>query len=337
MPEPSAQAPEPSAQAAEPSAQAADSPAAAAEWYELAPIPTPAEATEPAVRLLPAGPLTPPEAFDALYTSCAPTLVRQTYLLTGRHALARESVQHAFQLAWQHWPEVAVDPDPRGWVRAAAHEYALSPWHRLRPHPRFRRAGARRPPQRSAAPDREGTTVTDRALIAVLLQLPPPYRRALLLYDGVGLDLPDTAAETEASTAATAGRLMYAREAVGAYLPELADPEVLHRCLTEAVKAEGHWVIRSATPSAVRVRSERLARCWTYAAASFTVLLLGTTVLTLRTAPDHYEPPVAPGSPVQGVPPKPAMGPLSPQQLELLAKLRAGLALGSERLVPEIR
>ena len=87
--------------------------------------------------------LTPVQAFDALYAFCAPALVRQTYLLTGRRELARESVERAFQLAWERWPEVARDPDPAGWVRAAAHEYALSPWHRLRrrhrlpepPHP----------------------------------------------------------------------------------------------------------------------------------------------------------------------------------------------------------
>lgn len=71
--------------------------------------------------------LTPEGAFDALYAHAAPGLVHQTYLLTGRRGLSRESVEHAFLLAWQRWPEVAVDRDPVGWVRAAAYEYALSP------------------------------------------------------------------------------------------------------------------------------------------------------------------------------------------------------------------
>ena len=61
----------------------------------------------------PQRPLTPAQAFDALYAFCAPALVRQTYLLTGRRELARESVERAFQLAWQRWPEVARDPDPK--------------------------------------------------------------------------------------------------------------------------------------------------------------------------------------------------------------------------------
>ncbi|HSX96869.1 MAG TPA: RNA polymerase subunit sigma-70, partial [Streptomyces sp.] len=43
-------------------------------------------------------PLTPDQAFDALYAYCAPALVQQTYLLTGQRSLAREAVERAFQL-----------------------------------------------------------------------------------------------------------------------------------------------------------------------------------------------------------------------------------------------
>lgn len=157
-----------------------------------------------------AGPLTPAQAFDALYASCAPALVRQTFLLTGRRELAREAVAWAFQRAWLRWPEVARDRDPAGWVRATAHDFALSPWHRFRP--RYRHP---EPPPADPA---------DRALLDALLQLPPAYRRTLVLYDGLGLGLPETAAETEASTPAAASRLTHAREALAAQLPELADP-----------------------------------------------------------------------------------------------------------------
>ncbi|MGW5640589.1 helix-turn-helix domain-containing protein, partial [Streptomyces sp. NPDC003832] len=230
--------------------------------------------------------LTPAQAFDALYAFCAPSLVRQAYLLSGRRELARESVERAFQLAWQRWPEVAVDPDPAGWVRATAYEYALSPWHRFRP--RYRH------------PEPPPANASDRALLEVLLTLPPPYRRTLLLYDGVGLDLPDTAAETEASTPAAANRLLHAREAVAERLPELADPAVLHRRLAETASAER---LRAAKPPTVRTGSERRATFWTRAAIAFTVALIGTTALSLRTAPTRYEPPVAPGATVQGVPP----------------------------------
>ncbi|MFF4725958.1 sigma factor-like helix-turn-helix DNA-binding protein [Streptomyces mirabilis] len=291
------------------------------------PAPEPPSKTPPASDLAPkpdpeleplSPSLTPDQAFDALYAFCAPALVRQTYLLTGRRELARESVERAFQLAWHRWPEVAMDRDPAGWVRATAYEFALSPWHRLRPR-------HRNPEPPPAAP-------ADRALLDVLLQLPPVYRRTLLLYDGVGLDLPETAAETEASTPAAANRLLHAREAVATRLPELAEPKELRRRLAEVASAER---LRAAKPTTVRWGGEQRARQWTRAAIAFTVVLIGATTLTLRTAPDHYEPPLAPGATVHGVPPRVAPGPLSAEELALRAKLKGETVSGPERLVPE--
>ncbi|MGW0530750.1 helix-turn-helix domain-containing protein [Streptomyces sp. NPDC003032] len=263
----------------------------------------------------------PAEAFDALCAHTGPFLVRQTYLLTGRRHLAQEAVERAFQQAWQRWPEVAVDRDPAGWVRAVAHEYALSPWHRLRPglRPGLRRRDA--PPAEPA----------DRAFLDVLLRLSPARRRALLLYDGVGLDLPETAAETEASTPATANRLLHARETIAERLPDLADPEVLHRRLGELGGAEK---LQPPKPERVRVISEHRARVWTRAAIAFTTLIVGATALTLRTAPTHYEPPQAPGRAINGVPPHMGPGPLSYEDEELRAKLRGEVPNGPHRLIP---
>ncbi|KMS66824.1 DNA-directed RNA polymerase subunit sigma-24 [Streptomyces viridochromogenes] len=278
-----------------------------------------AEEPPPAPGPRPELPLTPAQAFDALYAFCAPALVRQTYLLTGRRELARESVERAFQLAWQRWPEVARDRDPAGWVRATAYDFALSPWHRLRP--RYRH------------PEPPPSDASDRALLDVLLKLPPPQRRTLLLYDGVGLDLPETAAETEATTPAAANRLLHARAAIADRLPGLSDPAELHHRLAELAATER---LRAAKPTMVRDGSERRARFWTRAAIAFTVALIGTTALTLRTAPTQYEPPVPPGATVRGVPPRVAPGPLSDKELKLRAKLRGELQNGPERLAPHV-
>ncbi|MEW2613198.1 helix-turn-helix domain-containing protein [Streptomyces sp. NPDC047880] len=264
--------------------------------------------------------LTPDQAFDALYAFCAPALVRQTYLLTGRRELARESVERAFQIAWQRWPEVARDRDPAGWVRAVAYECALSPWHRLRP--RYRH------------PEPPPSDAFDRALLDTLLQLPPSCRRTLVLYDGVGLGLPETAAETEASTRAAVNRLAHAREALAERLPELADPETLHWRLVELASTDR---LRAAKPPVVRQRGERRARFWTRAAIAFTVALIGTTALTVHTAPTRYEPPVPAGETVQGVPPPVAPGPLSESERELRAKLRKEEQKGPDRLLPQPR
>ncbi|MFJ3936510.1 helix-turn-helix domain-containing protein [Streptomyces parvus] len=270
----------------------------------------------------------PGEAFDELYARTAPGLVRQTYLLTGRRALARESVERAFELAWQRWPEVAVDRDPAGWVRAAAYEYAMSPWHRLRRTHRH--------------PDAPPTEPGKRALFDALLDLPPAYRRTLLLYDGVGLDLPETAAETEASTPAAAGRLMTARAAVAERLPELAEADspaeqsaLLHDRLGGLARAEHVPVPRPAL--AVRTGSENKARLWTRAAVAGVALLIAVTGLTLHTAPTHYEQPISPPERVGGVPPRGGPQKLTAQDLKLQKSLGEQLAHGPERLVPELR
>ncbi|MFH9759423.1 helix-turn-helix domain-containing protein [Streptomyces anulatus] len=272
--------------------------------------------------------LSPAEAFDELYARTAPGLVRQAYLLTGRRALARESVERAFQLAWHRWPEVAVDRDPAGWVRAAAYEYAMSPWHRLRRAHRH--------------PDAPPTEPGKQALFDALLDLPPAYRRTLLLYDGVGLDLPETAAETEASTPAAAGRLMTARAAVAERLPELASAAtpaeqsaLLHDRLGGLARAEHVPVPQPAR--AVRTGSEDRARLWTRAAVAGVALLIAVTGLTLHTAPTHYEPPISPAERVGGVPPRGGPQQLTAQDLKLQKTLREQVAHGPERLIPQLR
>lgn len=184
-----------------------------------APVPDPPH-TQPARVRTPARnrageatrPRTPRAAFDALYARCAGALVRQVELLTGDREFARRAVVRAFDLAWQRWPEVACDRDPAGWVRAAAYEHALAPWARWLPA----RLGGRS--RRRAAPA--------DPVAAALLELPPARRRTVLLHDGLGLGLPQAAAEAEASTRAAAGRIALGRAELARALPDApAEPE----------------------------------------------------------------------------------------------------------------
>lgn len=315
-----------------PSADRPSAPASATQPVDTpAPPPagTPAEppaepSTEPSAG---ASAEAPAEAFDALYRHTAAALFRQTYLLTGRRSLSREAVRKAFDLAWQRWPEVAVDRDPVGWVRAAAHEHAMSPWHRLRRE--HRRAD---PPPEAPGP---------RALLDALLALPPAYRRTLLLHDGVGLGLPETAAETEASTRAAAGRLMTARAAIAERLPELAAPvepaeqeALLHERLGALALAQPANSLP--VPELIRTGSERKAQLWTRAAIAFTVLLIGLTLITLATAPRKYETPQSPAQKVGGVPALGGPQKLTPQDKKLQKKLGGELVHGPARLVPHV-
>ncbi|MFD7337058.1 helix-turn-helix domain-containing protein [Streptomyces violascens] len=298
------------------------------EGVHEAPAP-PADPAPDPDQTTPSVPRTPAEAFDALYCSTASDLARQAYLLTGRTRLSRESVERAFHLAWENWPEVATDRDPEGWVRAAAYEYAMAPWHR------FRRAHKH--------PDQPPTEPERRALLDALLDLPPAYRRTVLLYDGLGLDLPETAAETEASTPAAASRLLTARNAIARRVPAAAGattPEALSSVLRERIAdlaAAGPASV-TALPSApvVRTGSERRRRFWTRAAIAFTTLIVGATMFTVATVPQFHVLPVPPGERVAGVPAISGPQRLTGEDVELRDKLRTAPARGPYRLVPDI-
>ncbi|MFI5802732.1 helix-turn-helix domain-containing protein [Streptomyces sp. NPDC051561] len=343
-PETSVATPTPTTPAAPP--VALDAPAASADPSDPAAPANPDDTlTDPAA---------PAHAFDQLYAHTAPSLLRQAYLLTGRHRLSHESVQHAFDLAWQRWPEVATDRDPAGWVRAAAYEYAMSPWHRLRrSHRRIDPPTAPHPPGKDGeAESNTGTqpasdpTPTpgpgELALLNALLELPPPYRRTLVLYDGLGLDLPETAAETEATTPATANRLEHARTVIARELPELAEARTPAEQSTLVQERLSNLARAQRTDDLppgerVRIRSERRTRFWTRAAIAFTTLIVGATAFTLATAPTEYQSARPPGEPVGGLPALSGPQRLSTYDKQLRAKLRAEPSNGPERLLPQPR
>ncbi|KUJ66969.1 hypothetical protein ACZ90_31600 [Streptomyces albus subsp. albus] len=280
--------------------------------------------------VVPSDPQAPAKAFDALYAAQAAELTRQAYLLTGCPRAARRSVESAFRLAWQRWPEVAVDRDPAGWIRAAAHEYALSPWRRSRSRPRrppkpqgtrpaepVRPAGQSADPTGPAGPNAPDPALAPTAepgpagsrpprpparqpLFDALLCLPRPYRRALLLYDGVGLGLPETAAESEATTPATANRLRYAHQALVDRLPELRSvpPEgrgPLLRAGFAAAADAGRLEIRPART--VRAAGERAGRRWTGVAMGIVAMFATVIGLAVLAAPNHGPPASEPARP----------------------------------------
>ncbi|MFD9373292.1 helix-turn-helix domain-containing protein [Streptomyces sp. NPDC060020] len=267
----------------------------------------------------------PAADFDALYDHAAPALARQTYLLTGRRTLALKAVERAFTRAWARWPEVATDPDPVGWVRAVAYDYALSPWHR------FRRAHRRH--------DAPPADPADRILLAAVLALPTRHRRTVMLYDGVGLDLPDTAAETEASTPTAGIRLVHAHADLADRIPQLAEvpPEkqsALLRDLFTALRPAAPLAPRPA--AAVRGGGERRVRLWSRGALGLTAVIATATGYTAVTAPNHYEPPQAPGQSVSGVPPLSGPQQLTEQRRQLHEKLRADPEAGPARIAPKV-
>lgn len=207
-------------------------------------------------------------------------------------------------------------------MRAAAYEYAMSPWHRPRRAPRH--------------PDQPPTDPERRALFDALLGLPAVYRRTLLLCDGVGLGVADTAAETEASTAAAANRLLHARAALAERLPEPVDEAELRERLGALAEADPAAKLPAARTA--RTGSERKTQFWTRASIGFVVTITCATIFTLATAPTSYHKPTPTGAYVTGVP-VPHGGPerLTTADKKLHEKLRDEPANGPGHLVPDTR
>ncbi|WP_157597295.1 SigE family RNA polymerase sigma factor [Streptacidiphilus rugosus] len=163
------------------------------------------------------------EAFDLLYAAAAPRLLWQTYLLTAHRHRAAHCVRRAFQLAWTNWDTVSADSSPEGWVRAASFELALSPWHTGGPRMQHL---MHLPHRRLRVPEDHGNlTRRDKALMAALMRLPRPQRRALVLHDVIGLDWAQTAVEVEGSTPVTFGRVALARRALAGTVPGIVGPD----------------------------------------------------------------------------------------------------------------
>ncbi|CAM5391925.1 hypothetical protein SNARM312S_05795 [Streptomyces narbonensis] len=170
-------------------------------------------------------------------------------------------------------------------MRAASYEYALSPWHR------FRRAHKH--------PDSPPAEANRRALLGALLELPPPYRRTVLLYDGLGLDLPETAAETEAIPPPPPTGCCTPGRSSGSGSPSSPSRRP---CTGASRLVAGDSGGGPPGGPHIRAGSEKRSRTWTRAVLGVTAVLIGVTGFTAATAPTRYVPVNAPGETVNGVP-----------------------------------
>ncbi|MFF9502347.1 sigma factor-like helix-turn-helix DNA-binding protein [Streptomyces sp. NPDC014656] len=198
-----------------------------------------------------------------------PGLIQQAYVLAGCRRLAVESAEQAFQQVWERWPEVACDPDPAGLARARTHDYALSPWHRLRP--------------RRSDPD----PLPADPVVQALLGLPPWQRRTLLLCDGLDLSLAEAATETQATLAATAARLQNARATLSRQVPDLT-AGASRQALGKRVKDVP--VVTIARPWSVRTAGERRARTLTRSVFGATSALVALVSVISAVAPTAGDP-----------------------------------------------
>ena len=127
-------------------------------------------------------------AFDAFFADAWGRLVSQAYLLTGNRETAQDLTQEAFLRAWKRWRKVTAYDSPEAWTRKVLHNLCIESWRRQRLE--VRRAGA----ARIEVVDERGH---DHELVEAMKSLPGPQARALLLHDGLGLTVADTARELQ--------------------------------------------------------------------------------------------------------------------------------------------
>jgi RNA polymerase sigma-70 factor (ECF subfamily) len=150
------------------------------------------------------------ESFESFFAATSPGLVGQAYVLTGNLQEAQDLVQEAMLRAWREWPKISNYEDPVGWVRKVVHNLAVSRWRRLAV--RRRHEAAERVVD-SPAPD-----VGHLDLVAVVAKLPAGQRRALVLFDVVGLSGEEVAAELGVPAGTVRGWLTRARRTVAEQL-----------------------------------------------------------------------------------------------------------------------
>lgn len=149
----------------------------------------------------------PAAAFEAFYASTAPALLRQLLALTRSTPEAQDCLQEAYARAWQHWPRVAVHPDPEAWVRQVGHRYAISRFRKARNN---LVAAFRHGP----APAVPGMRPDQLALLDALQQLPRVQREVLVLHHLADLPVQEVAATLGAPVGTVKARLSRGRAAL---------------------------------------------------------------------------------------------------------------------------
>jgi RNA polymerase sigma-70 factor (ECF subfamily) len=127
-------------------------------------------------------------AFDAFFSESWGRLQSHAYVLTGSREAAQDLTQEAFLRAWKRWDKVVVYENPEAWTRKVLHNLCIDSWRKSRPRTRHPRVGAHSQPDTDIPDDHY-------ELAQAMRSLPGGQARALLLHDGLGMTMKETAAE----------------------------------------------------------------------------------------------------------------------------------------------
>jgi RNA polymerase sigma-70 factor, ECF subfamily len=125
-------------------------------------------------------------AFDAFYQASWARLQSQAYVLTGSRETAQDLTQEALLRLWRNWDKVAGFESPEGWTRRVLHNLCIQSWRKSRPG----RVHAKHEiPPSAEVPEHH------LQLAEAMRGLPGEQARALLLHDGLGMTVSETAVE----------------------------------------------------------------------------------------------------------------------------------------------
>jgi RNA polymerase sigma-70 factor (ECF subfamily) len=155
------------------------------------------------------------EAYDAFFRTSWARLQGQAYVLTGNLEQAQDLTQEALLRAWTHWDRITGYESAEGWTRRVLHNLCIGSWRRTQVRPL---SVVREPVPTVDVP-------TDHVLLAeALRQLPGAQARALLLHDGLGMTVAETAGEIGVPEGTVKSWLSRSRKIVAAHLERSQRP-----------------------------------------------------------------------------------------------------------------
>ncbi|MGH9018550.1 MAG: RNA polymerase sigma factor [Acidimicrobiales bacterium] len=159
------------------------------------------------------------DAYDAFFRSSWSALYGQAYVLTGSAEQAQDLTQEALLRTWTHWDRVSGYENPAAWTRKVLHNLCIASWRRARTRRHEAPTGTgvdlevvAMLPAAAAMPD------DHLRLAQAMRRLPGPQARALLLHDGLGFSVAETAAELDAPEGTVTSWLHRSRKIVAAAL-----------------------------------------------------------------------------------------------------------------------
>jgi RNA polymerase sigma factor (sigma-70 family) len=152
--------------------------------------------------------------FDTFYRNCSRRLYGQAYVLTGSREMAEDLTHEAFLRAWKHWPRIAEYEGPEAWTRRVLHNLCIDSWRRSRP--RVHKV-------LDPVPSSVEIPTHHLQLAEAMRSLPSQQARALLLHDGLGMTIAETAGDLGVPEGTVTSWLTRSRKIVAAKL-EQPDP-----------------------------------------------------------------------------------------------------------------